>query len=136
MTPPASRMAVVTDVLARSLPLLTLLLLMPMSSTLNISSWNLNGIKGNILRREHLVSDAIRYHLDVVCLQETKCRDFEETIIDGHKLVTLAQSDNWYHYGLGFLICPVLVPSIVAWRSLSNRVAFIDLSLKERNVAL
>lgn len=104
-----------------------------MSSTLNISSWNLNGIKGNILRREHLVSDAIRYHLDVVCLQETKCRDFEETIIDGHKLVTLAQSDNWYHYGLGFLICPALVPSIVAWRSLSNRVAFIDIRLIERN---
>ena len=48
-------------------------------------------------------------------------------------MVLLEQSPGWIHYGLGFIISPALIPCVVAWRSISDRVAYIDLRLSGRN---
>ena len=108
-----------------------------MVSTVSIASWNVRGINLsnslNIVRRENMVKDSIRFKFDLVCLQETKCSGYEESMSNGHKVVLLEQSAGWIHYGLGFIISPALIPRVVAWRSISDRVAYIDLRLSGRN---
>ena len=67
-----------------------------MVSTVSIASWNVRGINLsyplNIVRRENLVKDSIRFKFDLVCLQETKCSGYEEFMLNGHKVVLLEQS--------------------------------------------
>ena len=108
-----------------------------MVSTLNIASWNVRGINlsnpANIVRRENLVNDSIRFNFDILCLQDTKCSEYEEFLLNGHKVELLEQSPGWTHYGLVFVISPALIPCVVAWKSISDRVAYIDLRLSGRN---
>ena len=138
MTPTSYMAAVNNTLLARiSTTHILHLLLTLMVSTLNIASWNVRGINllnpANIVRRENLVNDSIRFNFYILCLQETKCSEYEEFILNGHKVVLLEQSPSWTHYGLGFIISPALIPCVVAWKSISDRVAYIDLRLSGRN---
>ena len=37
------------------------------------------------------IEDCIRYHMDLICIQETKCTKYEELMLNKHKLVILDQ---------------------------------------------
>ena len=131
MIPAGDNMAVLDLLIVKSTSA-ELLFYIWMLSTVSIASWNVRGISDNAIKREHLVNDSKLYNFDIVCLQETKCRLFEEQEIERYKLILLEQSKS-HHYGLGFLICPSLVQYIVSWKSISGRVAYIDFRVPTRN---
>ena len=107
-----------------------------MMSMLSIASWNVHGLTKD-LKKEQLVMDAKRYGFDFVALQETKCQDYAEIDLMNYSLILFEQlPQGFYHHGLGFLISPQLRKSVVDWRRVSNRVAFINFRLTSKNGTL
>ena len=112
------------------------LLIISMMSMLSIASWNVHGLTKD-LKKEQLVMDAKRYGFDFVALQETKCQDYAEIDLMNYSLILFEQlPQGFYHHGLGFLISPQLRKSVVDWRRVSNRVAFINFRLTSKNGTL
>ena len=105
-----------------------------MLSTLSITTWNVRGLTQDI-KREELVLDSKRYGFDFVALQETKCHiNTEIDLIENYKLILFEQlPKGFHHHGLGFLISPQLRNSVIDWKSVSNRVAFINFKLTSKN---
>ena len=112
------------------------LLFILMISTLSVVSWNVHGLTRE-LKREHLVSDAIRYGFDIIALQETKCQFYDELQLMNYSLILFEQlPQGFYHHGQGFLISPQLSKCIIDTRRISNRVSFINFRLTSKNGTL
>ena len=118
---------------SQSTSYLNRLLLLLMISTLSITTWNVRGLTKDF-KREELVYDAKRYGFDFISLQETKCRECAEIdLIDGYKLILFGQNNDHGQHGIGFLVSPKFIDSVLDWNSISDRVAYINFRLTSRN---
>ena len=101
-----------------------------MYNTISFATWNVRGIKRDISKRHTVGEDCKAYNLDIIGLQETKCKLSEEVILPSkYKLILLEQRDS-YHGGLGFVISPRLQPYIKSYSYISDRaVSYTHLTL-------
>jgi len=98
---------------------------------LNVGSWNVRGLS-KPHKQSLLSKDCLRYQLDVVCLQETKCTVRSDQRLSKYRLIIMQQV-NSYHGGLGFIISPKVLPWIKSYMYISDRVAYLDLQIPSQN---
>ena len=97
---------------------------------LNVATWNVRGLSKS--HKQSLLShDCSRYHLDIVCLQETKCTVLSDQRLAKFRLIIMQQK-NSYHGGLGFILSPKVQPWIKSYTYLSDRVAFLDIQIPSK----
>ena len=78
-----------------------------------------------------MIDQIIHRKVDICAIQETKTCEADEHIIKNHKLILLNSKSR--HYGLGFVISPKIADFVVSYNSISDRVAYLDLTLQSRN---
>ncbi len=99
---------------------------------LNIATFNVRGLS-NSLKQEHLGTDVLDYHIDILALQETKVTAFTDSILpSGVRLISFEQTLS-YHGGLGFAIHPRLATYVDSWKRISDRVAYLDMIFECKN---
>ena len=99
---------------------------------ITLGTWNVRGLASNS-KRETLAIDCKNYNVDILCIQETKTKDYwEQTLPSGYKLILLEQKDG-YHGGLGFVVGPRLVDYITGYKYITDRIAKMDLVIPTRN---
>ena len=90
----------------------------------NLGTFNVRGLTSEI-KKEQLCTDIESYHLDLVCLQETKIANGADMTIKQHRL--LCFESNSRHYGCGFLISKEWTNSIHrAWK-VHDRICVIQI---------
>ena len=105
---------------------------------LNIATWNVRGLTR--IEKQHLSGiDCDRYHTDIISVQETKTvtvEHLESILPTGQKLVILKQTKltNNGHGGLGFIISKRLLDSVISYKTISDRVAYLDFQIPCNNV--
>lgn len=98
-----------------------------MKFKLNIGTFNVRSI-GSDIRKEQLAIDLERYHLDVLCLQETKIENGVDQNVGDNRLLCFPSDSR--HYGCGFLIserCKHLIKR--TWK-VSDRICVVQLENK------
>ena len=96
------------------------------------STWNVRGLTKDH-KRSLLGQDCLRYGLDVVCVQETKCTKPEELVLETkHKLIIIDQK-HCRHGGLGFVISSRITPYVKTYKYVSDRVAVLDLEIPNKS---
>ena len=92
---------------ARKSPFATLLI--------SFATFNNRGPDNNLPKREKLVTDCLRYFVDICVIQETKVvLPGSCNLSDGYKLFWLEQREG-RHYGLSFVFSPSLIDFVVCW---------------------
>jgi exonuclease III len=94
----------------------------------NIGTFNVRGLV-NGYKQEQLSRDIEKYKIDICCLQETKIRDNTDTIVNGHRLITI--QTNCQYYGNGFLISSKWKNSVHNYWKISDRIAVLQLRTDE-----
>ena len=102
---------------------------------LRFGTFNCRGLQSSV-KQQHLLTDAIRYHLSVISLQETHIKDQQQlTLQDQGKTFTLILAEtgvstkNRCTGGLGFLIDATLP---VEFTRVSDRICYIKFNIKNR----
>jgi hypothetical protein len=104
----------------------------PITLLLILGTFNVRGISKTIKQRE-LGNDCNFYNIDILALQETKCTQFSDEILPSkNRLIIFEQKDS-YHGGLGFVISEKIRPFIEKWKTISDRVAYLDIKLPAKN---
>ena len=98
--------------------------------TFNIATFNVRGLSEDT-KQQSLVSDVIKYNVDVCCLQETKIKDSKDVNLRKHRFISL-QSDS-EHYGNGFLVAPKWADSVYKHWKVSDRIAVLQLETPSTN---
>ena len=89
-------------------------------------------------KRHDLIRDCYVYGVDILAIQETKCKTFEDTTIDfvnpddGSKLkyrLLISDQNNSLQAGLGFVISPKVNDFVTSYHQISDRVCFLDLEI-------
>ena len=84
-------------------------------------------------KREKLGSDCARYHVDFCAIQETKVVEPGVcTLSNGYRLIWFEQRDG-RHGGLGFVISPRMFDYVVCYKTISDRVSYMDLDIPSRS---
>ncbi|MEN9523144.1 MAG: hypothetical protein RL065_1521 [Bacteroidota bacterium] len=76
----------------------------------------------SIIKKRAICQDFMNYHLDILCLQETKICSFQE-VFKGNIHFLFLESNNPY-YGLGFAINKSRFRTI-STRSVSDRIGYV-----------
>ena len=77
-------------------------------------------------KRELLGIDCLRYGVDICAIQETKVVEPGVcTLSNGYKLIWFEQNDG-RHGGLGYVISPRMLDYVVCWKTISDRVCYMD----------
>lgn len=100
---------------------------------INIATWNLQGIfeEGAV---KNLISEAKRYNIDIMMLQETHLKDSTITEIEGYILFN--SGSDIRRYGTGFLVKENLKEAIRKFRPLTDRLCCIQLRAEKKNISL
>ena len=106
---------------------------------ISFATFNIRGLgssddpDNNHSKREQLGTDCLRYGVDICAIQETKVvQPGSCNLSNGYKLFWFEQKEG-RHYGLGFVISPRLIDYVVCWKSVSDRVSYLDLELPTRS---
>ena len=100
---------------------------------LTIASFNVRGLS-NVIKQEELGADCEKFNIDILAIQETKIHgtaSFERILPTNHKLLVFEQKNR--HGGLGFVIAKKMVPYVVTWKCISDRVAYLDISIPTKS---
>ena len=79
------------------------------------------------IKRDQLSEEVNRLHIDVCCIQETKCPSGFDVISGYYRLIGLPSTSR--HYGLAFAVASYLADGLLRYWSVSDRLAVIQLSL-------
>ena len=96
------------------------------SSNFTIGTFNVRGLS-SATKRGHLSDDLNKLHIDVCCIQETKCPNGFDVTSDNYRLIGLPSTSR--HYGLAFAVAANLPGRLLRYWSVSDRLAVIQLSL-------
>ena len=94
-------------------------------SRFNIGTFNLRGLS-SATKRNQLSEDLGRLHIDICCLQETKCPGGFDEHPGNYRLIGLQSQSR--HYGLAFAVASHMEDRIVRYWSESDRIALIQLA--------
>ena len=87
-------------------------------------------------KREKLGADCDSYHVDICAIQETKVVEPGVcTLSNGYRLIWFEQRDG-RHGGLGFVISPRMFDYVVCYKTISDRVSYLDLNMPSRSGSL
>ena len=95
-------------------------------SNFTIGTFNIRGLSSAI-KRNQLSEDLNRLHIDVCCIQETKCPSGFDVMSSYYRLIGLLYTSR--HYGLEFAVASYLAGGLLRYWSVSDRLAVIQLSL-------
>ena len=95
-------------------------------SNFTIGTFNVRGLSSAI-KRDQLSEDLNRLHIDVCCIQETKCPSAFDVISGYYRLIGLPSTSR--HYGLAFAVASYLAGGLLRYWSVSDRFAVIQLTL-------
>ena len=95
-------------------------------SNFTIGTFNVRGLSSAI-KRDQLSEDLNRLHIDVCCIQETKCPSGFDVISGYYRLIGLPSTSR--HYGLAFAVASYLAGGLLRYWSVSDRLAVIQLTL-------
>ena len=95
-------------------------------SNFTIGTFNVGGLS-SATKRDQLSEDLNKLHIDVCCIQETKCPSGFVVISGYYRLIGLPSTAR--HYGLAFAVASYLADGLFRYWSLSDRFAIIQLSL-------
>ncbi|MEN9521703.1 MAG: hypothetical protein RL065_80, partial [Bacteroidota bacterium] len=89
--------------------------------SISIGTFNVLSLS-SIIKKRAICQDFMNYHLDILCLQETKICSFQE-VFNGNIQFIFLESNN-PHYGLGFAINKSRFRTI-STRSVSDRIGYV-----------
>ena len=95
-------------------------------SNFTIGTFNVRGLS-SATKRDQLSEDLNKRHIDVCCIQETKCPGGFDVVSDYYRLIGLPSTSR--HYGLAFAVASYLEDKLLRYWSVSDRLAVIQLSL-------
>ena len=95
-------------------------------SNFTIGTFNVRGLSSAI-KRDQLSEDLNRLHIDVCCIQETKCPSGLDVVSGYYRLIGLPSTSR--HYGLAFAVASYLAGGLLRYWSVSDRLAVIQLTL-------
>src|SRR4051812_1692506 len=98
------------------------------SRNLKIGSWNLQG--GAKAKMTSLFKDFSFYGVDICSLQETKISD--EVVEKSSGQIIFLKTKN-IHYGLGFYVSSRVLPYLIDYKSVTDRISVILFSLSKRD---
>ena len=102
-----------------------------------ISTWNVEGLAEEQLLQ--ITSVMTRRQISVLWIQETHSRVSEKYLTFGNLLVLVAghdKADQREYAGVGFIIAPHIVPSIIGASCYSNRIACLKLRVPGGNACI
>ena len=100
-------------------------------SLFTISTFNVRGLS-SATKRDQLSEDLGRLHVDICCLQETKCPGGFDEHPGNYRLIGLQSQSR--HYGLAFAVASHMEDRIVRYWSESDRIALIQLRLARNSL--
>ena len=100
-------------------------------SRFNIGTFNVRGLS-SATKRNQLSEDLGRLHIDICCLQETKCPGGFDEHPGNYRLIGLQSQSR--HYGLAFAVASHMEDRIVRYWSESDRIALIQLRLARNSL--
>ena len=96
-----------------------------------VGTWNVQGGLHSGFDFDRVVADLVKLKVQVACLQETHCQQGSSAEREGGKVICLEESSpdtpTAQRYGLGFFVCTALVPHILDFRRVSNRIVILRL---------
>ena len=95
-------------------------------SNFTIGTFNVRGLSSAI-KHDQISEDLNRLHVDVCCIQETKCPSGFDVIPGYYRLIGLPSTSR--HYGLAFAVASYLAGGLLRYWSVSDRLAVIQLTL-------
>ena len=95
-------------------------------SNFTIGTVNVIGLS-SATKRDHLSEDFNKLHIDICCIQETKCPDNFDVISGYYRIIGLPSTSH--HYGLAFAVASYLEDKLLRYWSVSDILAVIQLSL-------
>ena len=95
-------------------------------SNFTIGTFNVRGLSSET-KRDQLSEDLNSLHIDVCCIQETKCPSGFDVISGYYRLIGLPSTSR--HYGLAFAVASYLADGLLRYWSVSDRLAVIQLTL-------
>ena len=106
-----------------------------------LATFNVLGITSPV-KRDELLRDCYYRKIDILAVQETKCRQFEDSVLhftddDGkshkYRFINFQQFDNKWQAGIGFLVNSVYTNYIKCYNNISDRVAYLDLEIPSKS---
>ena len=95
-------------------------------SNFTIGTFNVRGLS-SATKRDQLSEDLNKRHIDVCCIQETKCPGGFDIVSGYYRLIGLPSTSR--HYGLAFAVASYLEGKLLRYWSVSDRLAVLQLSL-------
>ena len=96
-----------------------------------IGTFNVRGFN-SATKRDQLSDDLGRLHVDVCCLQETKCPDGFDERCGNYRHIGMPSQSR--HYGIAFSVSMQLENQIVRYWSVSDRIAVIQLRISNNSI--
>ena len=94
-------------------------------SNFTIGTFNVRGLS-SATKRDQLSEDLNKRHIDVCCIQETKCPGGFDIVSGYYRLIGLPSTSR--HYGLAFAVASYLEGKLLRYWSVSDRLAVPQLS--------
>ena len=98
----------------------------------NFATWNVCGLTKDH-KRSLLDQDFIRYKMDILGLQETKCKRSEDLLLVSKSRLIIMEQKHALHGGLGFVISLRMQQYVKSYGYISDRVAVLDLHIPGRS---
>ena len=95
-------------------------------SNFTIGTFNVRGLS-SATKHDQLSEDLNKRHIDVCCIQETKCPGGFDVVSGYYRIIGLPSTSR--HYGLAFAVAYYLEDKLLRYWSVSDRLAVIQLSL-------
>ena len=109
---------------------------------LTLATFNVLTMTEKSGKRGNLAADCFNFNIDIMAVQETKCRDFEDTMLyhtdnkgfdHKYRFINFEQLNDKWHAGIGFVINAKYNNYIRAFNCIKDRIAFIDLALPTKS---
>ena len=86
-------------------------------SNFTIGTFNVRGLS-SATKRDQLSEDLNKRHIDVCCIQETKCSGGFDVVSGYYRLIGLPSTSR--HYGLAFAVASYLEDKLLRYRSICS----------------
>ena len=96
------------------------------------ATWNVRGLTKDH-KRSLFSKDCSSYKIDIICLQETKCRNHEDLLLPNNFRLIVMEQKQSRHGGLGFGISSRMFDYVKSYAYISDRVAVLDLQIPTKS---
>ena len=100
-----------------------------MKFNFNIGTFNVRGLTIDY-KRERLSQDLSNYHLDILCIQESKTQQRVDYEVGNNRLILLNSKSQ--HYGNGFLISNKWKSNVYKYWKVSDRISILQLEINTK----